>query len=86
MQKHLKENGNIIYGDLTKQVNFKCDFKSKNNINNNTNNISGGGGQILSKPQYLSTLQSILYKPIAYFKFAKEVRELNKELALKRKG
>ena len=46
----------------------------------------GGGGQILSKPQYLSTLQSILYKPIAYFKFAKEVRELKKELALKRKG
>ncbi|STQ88203.1 hypothetical protein [Helicobacter pullorum] len=45
MQKHLKENGNIIYGDLTKQVNFKCDFKSKNNINNNTNNISGGGGR-----------------------------------------
>ena len=32
MQKHLKENGNIIYGDLTKQVNFKCDFKGKNNI------------------------------------------------------
>ena len=61
-------------------------LKSKNNINNNTNNISGGGGQILSKPHYLSTLQSILYKPIAYFKFAKEVRELNKELALKRKG
>ena len=46
----------------------------------------GGGGQILSKPHYLSTLQSILYKPIAYFKFAKEVRELNRELALKRKG
>ncbi|WP_278804471.1 hypothetical protein, partial [Helicobacter pullorum] len=46
----------------------------------------GGGGQILSKPQYLSTLQSILYKPIAYFKFAKEVRELNRKLALKRKG
>ena len=61
-------------------------LKSKNNINNNTNNISGGGGQILSKPHYLSTLQSILYKPIAYFKFAKEVRELNRELALKRKG
>ena len=60
-------------------------LKSKNNINNNTNNIVGGG-QILSKPHYLSTLQSILYKPIAYFKFAKEVRELNKELALKRKG
>ena len=59
-------------------------LKSKNNINNNTNNISGGGGQILSKPQYLSTLQSILYKPIAYFKFAKEVRELNRELAKKR--
>ena len=49
MQKHLKENGNIIYGDLTKQVNFKCDFKSKNNINNNTNNISGGGGADIIK-------------------------------------
>ena len=61
-------------------------LKSKNNINNNTNNISGGGGQVLSKLHYLSTLQSILYKPIAYFKFAKEVRELNRELALKRKG
>ena len=55
-------------------------LKSKNNINNNPNVGGGGGGQILSKPHYLSTLQSILYKPIAYFKFAKEVRELNREL------
>ena len=32
MQKHIRENGNIIYGDLSKQVNLKLDFKGKNNI------------------------------------------------------
>ena len=32
MQKHIKENGNVIYGDLSKQVNLKLDFKGKNNI------------------------------------------------------
>ncbi|MCL9821163.1 hypothetical protein NCR96_05355 [Helicobacter sp. 14348-15] len=32
MQKHLRENGNIIYGDINKQINFKCDFKGQNNI------------------------------------------------------
>ena len=32
MQKHIRENGNMIYGDLSKQVNLKLDFKGKNNI------------------------------------------------------
>ncbi|WP_086287088.1 hypothetical protein [Campylobacter sp. P0085] len=32
MQKHIRENGNIIYGDLSKQVNLKLDFKGKNSI------------------------------------------------------
>lgn len=32
MQKHIKENGNIIYGDLSKQINLKYEFKGKNNI------------------------------------------------------
>lgn len=32
MLKNIGENGNIIYGDLSKQLNFKCDFKGKNNI------------------------------------------------------
>ena len=32
MQKHIRENGNVIYGDLSKQVNLKLDFKGKNNI------------------------------------------------------
>ena len=32
MQKHIRENGNIIYGDLSKQVNLKLDFRGKNNI------------------------------------------------------
>ena len=32
MQKHIKENGNMIYGDLSKQANLKLDFKGKNNI------------------------------------------------------
>lgn len=33
MLKNIGENGNIMYGDLSKQLNFKCDFKGKNNIN-----------------------------------------------------
>ncbi|MBR2222009.1 MAG: hypothetical protein IJ972_03325 [Campylobacter sp.] len=32
MLKNIGENDNIIYGDLSKQLNFKCDFKGKNNI------------------------------------------------------
>ena len=32
MQKHIKENGNIIYGDLSKQTNFNCKFMGHNNI------------------------------------------------------
>ncbi|WP_096028724.1 acyltransferase [Campylobacter lanienae] len=32
MQKHIRENGNVIYGDLSKQANLKLDFKGKNNI------------------------------------------------------
>ncbi|WP_096014656.1 acyltransferase [Campylobacter lanienae] len=32
MLENIGENGNIIYGDLSKQLNFKCDFKGKNNI------------------------------------------------------
>ena len=32
MLKNIGENGNIIYGDLSKQLNFKCDFTGKNNI------------------------------------------------------
>ena len=32
MQKHIKENGNVIYGDLSKQVNLKYEFKGNNNI------------------------------------------------------
>lgn len=32
MQKHIRENGNVIYGDLSKQVNLKLDFRGKNNI------------------------------------------------------
>ncbi len=32
MLENIGENGNIIYGDLSKQINFKCDFKGKNNI------------------------------------------------------
>ncbi|ARR01146.1 MULTISPECIES: acyltransferase [Campylobacter] len=32
MQKHTKENGNVVYGDLSRQVNLKLDFKGKNNI------------------------------------------------------
>ena len=32
MLENIGENGNIIYGDLLKQINFKCDFKGKNNI------------------------------------------------------
>ena len=32
MQKHIRENGNIIYGDLSKQINLKYEFKGKNNI------------------------------------------------------
>lgn len=32
MLKNIGENGNIIYGDLSKKLNFKCDFKGKNNI------------------------------------------------------
>lgn len=32
MLENIDENGNIIYGDLSKQLNFKCDFKGKNNI------------------------------------------------------
>uniref|UniRef100_UPI000A35AB78 acyltransferase n=1 Tax=Campylobacter sp. P0103 TaxID=1895602 RepID=UPI000A35AB78 len=32
MQKYIRENGNIIYGDLSKQVNLKLDFKGNNNI------------------------------------------------------
>ena len=32
MLKNIGENGNIIYGDFSKQLNFKCDFKGKNNI------------------------------------------------------
>ena len=31
MLKNIGENDNIIYGDLSKQLNFKCDFKGKNN-------------------------------------------------------
>ena len=32
MLENIGENGNIIYGDLSKQINFKCDFKGRNNI------------------------------------------------------
>lgn len=32
MLENIGENGNIIYGDLSKQINFKFDFKSRNNI------------------------------------------------------
>ena len=32
MQKHIRENGNVIYGDLSKQVNLKLDFRGNNNI------------------------------------------------------
>lgn len=32
MLENIGENYNIIYGDLSKQLNFKCDFKGKNNI------------------------------------------------------
>ncbi|WP_458396359.1 hypothetical protein [Campylobacter sp.] len=32
MLENIGENGNIIYGDLSKQLNFKCDFKGKNII------------------------------------------------------
>ena len=29
MLENIGENGNIIYGDLSKQINFKCDLKVK---------------------------------------------------------
>ncbi|RAZ51211.1 hypothetical protein [Campylobacter hyointestinalis] len=32
MQKHIRENGNVIYGDLSKQINFKYEFRGRNNI------------------------------------------------------
>lgn len=32
MQKHLRENGNVIYGDLNRHINLKINFTGKNNI------------------------------------------------------
>ena len=32
MQKHLRQNGNVIYGDLNRQVNSKINFMGKNNV------------------------------------------------------
>jgi acetyltransferase-like isoleucine patch superfamily enzyme len=32
MQKHIRENGNVIYGDLENQTNFNCKFFGFNNI------------------------------------------------------
>ncbi|RAZ49945.1 hypothetical protein [Campylobacter hyointestinalis] len=53
MQKHIRENGNVIYGDLSKQVNLKLDFKGKNNIvffaggSNNVNIIFSGNNGLV---------------------------------------
>ena len=53
MQKHIRENGNVIYGDLSKQVNLKLNFKGKNNIiffaggSRNVNITFGGSNGVL---------------------------------------
>ena len=45
MQKHIRENGNVIYGDLENQINFNCKFFGFNNIVyivNKTDKVSRG--------------------------------------------